>query len=147
MYNTDISIQLSPEGITKPIITYGVDNQNINTITIDETMSITFSLDFVEGTHSVFLDFANKTNNTADMALIIDSVTIEGMTLDRFKWAGLYYPDYPEPWASEQTELLPKVRTNSTYLGWNGRWELPFTAPIFTWIHNLENLGWLYTVD
>jgi hypothetical protein len=32
-------------------------------------------------------------------------------------------------------------------MGWNGRWELNFRVPIFTWIHQLENLGWIYAPD
>lgn len=43
-----------------------------------------------------------------------------------------------------QTETLPKFQTNATYLGWNGLWVLEFELPIFTWIHKLENLGWIY---
>jgi hypothetical protein len=67
----------------------------------------------------------------------------EGMSLDRFKWAGVYFPVYPEPWASTQIDL-PKFHKSATYLGWNGQWELEFSVPIFTWIHKLENLGWIY---
>ena len=94
---------------------------------------------------TVILEFANKTNNTADMAVEIVAVAIEGMTLDRFKWSSRYYPVYPEPWASEQTDPLPEFHPSATYLGWNGRWELEFATPIFTWIHRLENLGWIYS--
>ena len=77
------------------------------------------------------------------MAVEIESVTVEGITVDRFKWAGIYTPNYPEPWASTQTNLQPTLQS-ATYLGWNGRWELPFSVPIFTWIHQTENLGWIY---
>lgn len=138
------SVHIKPHGEVKPIITYGVDD-SINTITVDESMFLQFDLDLNQGEHVFFIEFMNKTNETPDMAVEILAVTIEGMTLDRFKWAGLYYPKYPEPWASMQTEVLPSVRSASTYLGWNGRWELAFSAPIFQWIHKLENLGWIYT--
>lgn len=143
-YNTRFSIQLRPHGAVSPKIKYGVDGQIANTeLEINVPMSLYFNLDLEKGPHVATIEFYNKTNDTPDMAVEIESVTFEGMTLDRFKWANKYYPNYPEPWASTQTNLEP-VLTSSTYLGWNGRWELHFDAPVFTWIHQIENLGWIY---
>jgi hypothetical protein len=142
MSEIDFSIRLQPHG--RPTITYGVD-EDINTITLTESIELLFSLNLSNGLHKFYIDFANKTNETPEMAVEIVDVTIEGMTLDRFKWAGLYYPNYPEPWASQQTKVLPHVHRHATYLGWNGRWELELECPIFTWIHKLENLGWIYS--
>jgi len=145
MSKIDFSIGLVPHGQTKPIITYGLDGDAINSITLDRATSLSFSLDLSNDLHKFFIEFANKTNETPDMAVEIESVTIEGIVVDRFKWVGRYYPVYPEPWASMQTEVLPDVRHSATYLGWNGRWELEFECPIFQWIHKLENLGWIYS--
>ena len=144
LYNTDFSINLRPHGT--PQINYGINN-NVASSGLEITTPITlkFNLDLDAGPHKLFIDFYNKTNNNPECALEIESVEFEGMTLDRFKWSSRYYPQYPEPWASEQTEPLPKFHDSATYLGWNGRWELYFETPIFTWIHRLENLGWIYT--
>lgn len=141
--NTQFKITVRPEGTVSPVITYGVDTAS-TTVTLDKTITLEFNVDLVPGTHSFILEFANKTNSTPDMAVVIERVEFEGISTDRMRWAGLYYPVYPEPWASTQTDLKPVV-DNATYLGWNGRWELPFTTPIFTWIHQLENLGWIYS--
>lgn len=143
LYNTQFSIRLTPHGIVKPVISYGFDQTLISTITLDETITLDFNLDLPAGPKTFYLEFSNKTNETPDMAVEITDVTFEGITVDRFKWAGMYYPNYPQPWASSQTDL-PKCRPTMTYLGWNGRWELTFEAPIFTWIHRLEGLGWIY---
>jgi len=143
-YNTQFALRLVPHGAVKPVITYGLDH-DIATITVAEPMVITFNGDLTTDQHVFYIDFNNKTNDTPDMAIEIDSVSIEGMCLDRFKWAGLYYPRYPEPWASMQTKVLEPVLEHTTYLGWNGRWELTFSVPIFTWIHHLEHLGWIYS--
>lgn len=143
-YNTQFSIQLKPHGTVPPQIKYGVNGQVANTaLEISEPMSLSFNLDLDTGPQVVTIEFYNKTNHTPDMAVEIESVTFEGMTLDRFKWANKYYPDYPEPWASTQTDLAPVVES-ATFLGWNGKWELHFNTPIFTWIHQTENLGWIY---
>ena len=144
LYNTKFSINLIPHG--SPKINYGIDSVTASTgLELNVPMSLHFDLDLDAGPHTLFIDFYNKTNLTPDCALEIESVTFEGMTLDRFKWSSRYYPHYPEPWASAQTEPLPQYQNSATYLGWNGRWELHFEAPIFTWIHRLENLGWIYT--
>jgi hypothetical protein len=143
-YNTAFNVNLIPHG--NPQIKYGIDGVVANEgLELTIPMTLQFSLDFDQGDHTFFIDFYNKTNDTPEMALEIASVSMEGMTLDRFKWAGVYYPIYPEPWYSQQTKVLPKYHNSATYLGWNGRWELTFSAPIFQWIHRLENLGWIYT--
>jgi hypothetical protein len=143
MSNTIIDITVIPHGVTKPIITYGIDDCSINTLGLKEATTLNFCTDLSKGEHTIFIEFVNKTNFTPDLAIEISSVTIEGMTMDRFKWAGKYYPKYPEPWASAQQDL-PKVRDAMTYLGWNGRWTLTFSVPIFQWIHKVEHLGWIY---
>lgn len=144
MFNTKLSVTLRPEGVFTPHIRYGIDQIDMPLILLTDITTLDFNVDLSSGTHKFILSFENKTNETHDQAVIIESITVEGMTLDRFKWAGKYYPVYPEPWASQQTEKLPTVIDSSTYLGWNGRWELEFSVPIFEWIHRIENLGWIY---
>lgn len=103
------------------------------------------------GRHCLEVTFSGKTNadTTAehDNAVVIEHVGFFGIRDDRFKWQGLYRPDYPEPWRTEQEsqgiELLPEL-TACTYLGWNGTWQLDFTTPIFTWMHRVQDLGWIY---
>ena len=130
---------------TVPIITYGIDDGQIDTISVNDTITLSFDRTFTPGEHKFWIYFQNKNykecilDQNLDMAVEIESVSFEGMTFDRFKWAGFFYPDYPLDYPDKQ----PVIKS-ATYLGWNGRWELPFTTPIFTWIHRLENLGWLY---
>ena len=140
--DTKFSIELIPHG--SPIITYGLDQAVGKTLELTVPVKLEFDVDVAQGTHKFFLEFRNKTNHTPEMAIEIQQVSFEDIATDRMKWAGLYYPDYPEPWASQQTAPLESVIKSSTFLGWNGRWELEFSVPIFTWIHKLENLGWIY---
>lgn len=142
-FNTEIELYIRGEG--RPIITYGINNSKPTTATIvDKDVTLKFNVDLDIGTNEIFVDFNNKTNDTPDMAVIIEAVTVEGFCLDRFKWAGIYTPIYPEPWASQQVGPLPPTIPSATYMGWNGRWSMTFTVPIFTWIHQLEHLGWIY---
>jgi hypothetical protein len=142
--NTQFKITLKPHGIVKPVVSYSVADQH-RTLTLDELTDFEFECNFDSGLQKFILYFNNKTNETPDMAVEIVSVSFEGMTLDRFKWAGKYYPVYPEPWASQQLNPLSEYQPSATFLGWNGRWELEFKTPIFLWIHQLENLGWVYS--
>lgn len=80
----------------------------------------------------------------ADKAVIIERVTFNDIDDDRFVWAGEYRPQYPEPWYSEQSITPNPLLKNHTYLGWNGKWTLAFSLPIFTWIHKVQHLGWIY---
>lgn len=143
-HNINFSICLKPHGTIKPVVEYGIDNKVIANIELDKFVTINIDTELDNSAHVFFINFKNKTNETPDMAVEIESVTFEGMTLDRFKWSSRYYPEYPEPWASQQTEPLPEYHSSATYLGWNGQWRLMFDTPIFTWIHKLENLGWIY---
>ena len=141
-YNTVLQIELEPEG-KFPVIDYGIDLIETSCQLEDKTI-LTFDRDLTVGEHKFILNFQNKTNETPDYAVKINAVIAEGICTDRLKWQGKYYPNYPEPWASQQTHKLETVINSATYLGWNGKWELVFTVPIFTWIHRIENLGWIY---
>jgi hypothetical protein len=99
------------------------------------------------------VEFLNKLPNDTvpgsnlDKAVVIESVSFFGITDPKFAWAGVYEPIYPEPWATEQQDqgvVLKQRLCPHTYLSWNGKWTLTFTVPVFTWIHRVQNLGWIY---
>lgn len=145
-FNLDAEITVVPRWWrTKPIITYGVDSQTIDTVELTDTFVIKVNQDLTNGSHIFWIEFNNKDYNDCvleknlDMAVQIHEVKFENLSLDRFKWAGNYCPKYPKDYPDKK----PVIEA-ATYLGWNGRWELPFTTPVFTWIHRTENLGWLY---
>lgn len=103
------------------------------------------------GLHCLEVTFSGKTNQDTtaehDHAVVIEHVDFFGIRDDKFKWQGVYCPNYPEPWRTQQqsqgVELLPELRAH-TYLSWNGTWRLEFTTPIFTWMHRVQDLGWIY---
>jgi hypothetical protein len=76
-----------------------------------------------------------------DQLLFIKSIEIDEIDLGGLIYEGLYHPQYPEPWASEQKQAgkeLPVSFKNVTSMGHNGRWEITFTSPFYMWL--LENL-------
>ena len=88
--------------------------------------------------------FMNKPDNDIDLAVVIDKIEFFGISDPKFVWAGVYTPKYPEPWYSQQQEKPPKHLPQQNYLGWNGKWRLDFSVPVFTWMHQTLNLGWIY---
>ena len=79
----------------------------------------------------------HKANHDATTAVIIHSVSFYGIQDPRFAWAGVYHPDYPEPWASEQKAngvQLEEQVPGELYLGHNGVWRFNFTSPVYKFL-------------
>jgi hypothetical protein len=75
-----------------------------------------------------------------DMAVIIDSIKFQNFNHD-FKIFSQYFPDYPSDWRADGHDCPKAIHSN--YLGWNGIWTLDFETPIYRWIHQRLDLGWL----
>lgn len=88
--------------------------------------------------------FFNKPELDHDMAVVVDSVEFFGISDPRFVWQGEYRPKYPEPWYSQQLTKPESVLSANNYMGWNGTWRLNFSVPVFTWMHQVQGLGWIY---
>jgi len=133
---------------TPPEINIGINN-DIKTIILLENQ--TFHYDFnADNTSTLTIELLNKTDADTipdkglDKAVIIESISFFNITDDRFIWAGEYRPKYPEPWYSEQAVKPEPLLKSHTYLSWNGKWTLTFDVPVFTWIHKIQDLGWIY---
>ena len=134
-----------------PEINIGINN-NIQRIILSKNQ--TFHYEFIaDNTATLTVELLNKTDADTvldkglDKAVIIESISFFGITDPRFAWAGVYKPDYPEPWATEQHNkgvVLKQHLSPHTYLSWPGKWTLTFDVPVFTWIHRVQNLGWIY---
>lgn len=86
-------------------------------------------------------------NNNLDTAVIVERIQLNGLSSDRFIWQGQYTPCYDQDYITDQKRCgieLEPILKNCNYLGWNGLWQLEFTAPVFTWVHKIEDLGWIY---
>ena len=76
-----------------------------------------------------------------DQLLYIKSIEIDEIDIGSLVYEGVYKPEYPEPWATQQAKLgnkLPESYKNVTELGHNGIWAFTFTSPFYMWL--LENL-------
>jgi len=78
---------------------------------------------------------------TKDQLLNIKSIEIDEIDIGALVYEGVYTPEYPEPWATQQRQAgktLPESFKNATIIGHNGRWVLSFESPFYMWL--LENL-------
>lgn len=151
MFNLRGSMTLEPVWWKEyPHVSVFLDQDLLHQGPIFEKTKIPFARVVGPGKHKLEICFYGKTDSDTDIntgkdkAVVIKDIEFFGITSPRFVWSGIYRPVYPTNWASQQTHVPPATLTNLDYLGWNGTWCLEFEAPIFTWIHQIENLGWLY---
>jgi hypothetical protein len=142
-YPVKMSLTLKPVCHSRDLpVIIGV-NDNLTTVDLRKTTTINFEFVAADSC-KLIVELINKQNQEA---VIVESVGFFGITDPKFVWAGVYEPEYPEPWASEQRSqgvtLKPQLCPH-TYLSWPGKWTLTFEAPVFTWIHKVQNLGWIY---
>lgn len=104
----------------------------------------TIQLEFNAPVGWIEIVFMNKPELDHNMAVSVDKIEFFGISDPRFVWAGVYTPKYPEPWYSQQIEKPLASLPQQNYMGWNGKWRLDFTVPVFTWMHKTMNLGWMY---
>ena len=76
-----------------------------------------------------------------DQLLNIKSIEIDEIDIGSLVFEGIYTPEYPEPWASQQREAGTELREsfkNVICMGHNGTWRFKFTSPFYMWL--LEHL-------
>ena len=120
--------------------------------TEDKPDVIEFEQEFTEGEKIELIikrsgKLANQTviNDKGDLLkdqlLHIKSMEIDEIDLGALVYEGIYTPEYPEPWATQQRESgadLQESFKNVTRMGHNGTWQFKFTSPFYMWL--LENL-------
>jgi|TARA_B110000444_G_scaffold197645_1_gene188580 hypothetical protein len=76
-----------------------------------------------------------------DQMLYIKSIEIDEIDIGALVYEGVYTPEYPEPWVTQQREAgveMPETFKNVTKMGHNGSWSFTFGSPFYMWL--LENL-------
>lgn len=147
-HKVDLAFRLIP-GWTQepPKITVRLDQDILWYDQLAETRFFEFSRSFCLGVHVLEIELSDKSDLDPIQNISICDFSVGKIQSPRFVWQGIYRPCYPEPWASQQRALgvdLKDELYNTDHLGWNGTWSLKFSVPVFTWIHQVENLGWIY---
>jgi hypothetical protein len=150
MYNTTIALILSPVWHNNPPLVEVCIDDTVQQVELTETKTFNYQILSHPKDLVVSVTLLNKKDSDTipernlDKAVIVDSLTVNGITDSRFVWAGEYRPDYPEPWFSQQQTVPPAVLKNHNYLSWNGSWLINIQVPAFLWMHRVLGLGWVY---
>jgi hypothetical protein len=134
-YPVKMTVTLKP--VQSPYITITVDK-----IVYNQQLSTTTSFDFeflAVDQASMILEHHSKSDQDPNTAVIIQRIEFYGISDPRFIWAGTYYPVYPSHYPDQKSS-----RPGQDYLGWNGTYVLDFKVPVFSWIHQIQDMGWLY---
>ena len=140
--NLQVKLTIEPIGYDNvwPEFYIKIDQELQDVGVLKEQLTYNFDVALNDGEHTINVGLVNKvdtdtiaTDNeiVADKAIYIHPIEIEGYKLDDFMYQATYYP-------------IGRDSLKSNYLGWDGVWTLPFTTPIFTWIHKTQQLGWIY---
>ena len=121
------------------------------TSTNDKPTIIEFEHELEEGkSYNLIIDRSSKNASQCqikdgkivkDQLLNIKSIEIDEIDIGSLVYEGVYKPNYPEPWATQQAEAgnkLPETLKNVTQMGHNGTWTFSFSSPFYMWL--LENL-------
>ena len=119
--------------------------------TIDNPTIIKFEHELEEGkSYSLIIDRLGKDISQCklkdgkiikDQLLHIKSIEIDDIDIGGLVYEGVYKPDYPKLWATQQIKAgnkLPETLKNVTKMGHNGTWTFTFSSPFYIWL--LENL-------
>jgi hypothetical protein len=103
------------------------------------TIDFTTTLD-ANKMHKLIVRRSRKTPGQDQITRIVD-VIIDSVSVRDIVWyRSLYYPDYPEPWASEQKEAgieLENTVHGECIFGHNGTWEFEFGSLFYQWLLEL----------
>ena len=120
--------------------------------TEDKPDVVEFEHEFTEGEKSeLIIKRSGKTKGQTvinengdvlkDQLLDIKSIEIDEIDIGALVYEGIYTPEYPEPWATQQREAGTELKEsfkNVTQIGHNGTWRFKFSSPFYMWL--LENL-------
>ena len=120
--------------------------------TEDKPDVIEFEHEFVEkNSYSLIIKRSGKSKNQTlvndkgdilnDQLLHIKNIEIDEIDIGALVFEGVYTPEYPEPWATQQRQSgveLQESFKNVSSMGHNGKWNFKFESPFYMWL--LENL-------
>jgi hypothetical protein len=139
-YPVEMSVTLRP--VSRPWVNISVD-RTVQQIQLIDTQTFYFNF-LASASSTLTVEHFGKDINDSETAVEIVDIGFFGISDPKFAWAGIYRPDYPEPWYSQQTPRPADSLPAQTYLGWNGTYRLEFSVPVFEWMHKTLNLGWIY---
>jgi hypothetical protein len=92
---------------------------------------VEFSFKQLSGPIQLTVEHRDRDPSDGVTAVVVKSVKINDIESDKIACHGIYYPTG-----------MPARRTS--YVDFNGVWILDFNVPVYTWLHEVLGLGWIY---
>ena len=134
-------ILLNNESHYKSEITGTEDNPTLIEFECELTHGETYELQIIRSGKNSKQTVIENDEIIKDQLLNIKSIDIDEIDIGVLVYEGVYTPQYPEPWATQQQSAgkeLPKSFKNVNKIGHNGTWSLQIKSPFYMWL--LENL-------
>lgn len=146
IYSVDVSILLTAIGTPACKIWLGgstVDllHYQFQNLVVNNRQWINLSYHGPES-GKLIIEHCGKSDEDRSTAVVVNQIRFNEIYDPGFVYKGVYTPKYPSHIIRNNT--TPDHIPGQNYLGWNGTWTLDFTLPIYTWIHQTKNLGWIY---
>lgn len=116
---------------------YNNDDLVYKNTLVENSHTAEFDLSMSDQTENVLQVMRLNHDERTDQQLILKKVYADNIDLANILNQGKYYPNYPEPWHSQQKEQnnnLPEFYDGALCWGWNGVWKLEYTTPFYTWL-------------
>ena len=127
--------------VAKQDITGTADNPNVMEFTQELELEKNYELVIKREGKDKYQTIVDNGEIIKDQLLHISSIEIDEIDIGGLVYEGVYTPDYPEPWATQQKQSGNELREsfkNVKAMGHNGEWKLKFSSPFYMWL--LENL-------
>ena len=138
-----------------PSIVVKLNNKIIETFDkfVDkQKTNISFDAELDDGDHQLVIERINKTTKDTvieDSKIVKDStveiidVIIDKISIDPLLDHANFFPEYPEPWLSQQKQAGNEPPVSYNYcrtLHHNGQWKLNFSNPVHIWFFQNINI-------
>ena len=128
-YKVKVEVLLEP--VESPFVKVTCGDKTKTMQLVKESSWVTFNFIQPNGPANLTVEMFDKQPTDTSTAIIVKAVKLNGIEHIQNTYQGIYYPNNIEP-------------KRDTYIAWNGVWVLDFTVPVYTWMHQTQNLGWIY---
>jgi len=121
-----------------PNLTFKIDNEEIVPALSLGRNYFSFNRNLCFGPHCLQMKRQGSTIDDLKQMIILRTLRIDGINCQNLIWnSGEFCPIYPEPWATQQTNLGVKLENKiigDTHFGHNGTWSLHFVSPFYQYL-------------
>jgi len=106
-------------------------------ITVIETTQLNFVLELEPNRLHVLELHRQGHDGVTQQICGFQSFIVDELDISSIIDHGRFYPEYPEPWISEQRAQgaeWPPYHVGWRQWGWNGVWRLEYESPFYTWL-------------